>query len=112
MGLDTVELVLRAEETFGVELPDYECSLIITVGDLYRLILDRLNLEYLTASVIEDSASEFIGQDRSMNQLPALADGNAPDVWATLKGLICDQLQVNEWEIKESASFSNDLQCD
>jgi acyl carrier protein len=112
MGLDTVELILRAEETFGIELPDYECSLIITVGDLYRLVLDKLSLLYLPASLIEDPQSEFTGRDRSGNQFPALADWNTPDVWATLKGLICDQLQVDESQIQESASFSNDLRCD
>lgn len=109
MGLDTVELIIRAEETFGVELPDYECSLIITVGDLYRLVLDKLNLSYLSASTIEDTLS---GRDRSMNQFPALTDWNAPDVWVTLKGLICDQLQVDESDIRESASLLDDLRCD
>jgi acyl carrier protein len=39
MGLDTVEIVLRTEETFNIDLPDEECSKVITVGDLYRLVL-------------------------------------------------------------------------
>lgn len=43
MGLDTVEIVLRSEEVFAIDLPDRECALIVTVGDLYRLILDKLH---------------------------------------------------------------------
>jgi acyl carrier protein len=35
MGMDLVEIVLRAEETFGVDLPDDECDQIRMVGDLF-----------------------------------------------------------------------------
>lgn len=46
MGLDLVELLLRTEEVFSVDLPNEECELIRAVGDLYRLILDKLKLLY------------------------------------------------------------------
>ena len=46
MGLDTVEIVLRTEETFNVDLPDDECGMVVTVGDLYRLVLSELELPY------------------------------------------------------------------
>jgi acyl carrier protein len=47
MGLDFVELVLRTEEVFAIDLPDKECELVCTVGDLYKLILEKLELSYV-----------------------------------------------------------------
>lgn len=42
MGLDTVELVMKVEETFDLTIPDEEAEKILTLGDLYRFVLDRL----------------------------------------------------------------------
>jgi acyl carrier protein len=50
MGLDTVEIVLRIEETFGVDLPDDELGSVSTVGDLYKLLLSRLDGSYACLS--------------------------------------------------------------
>jgi hypothetical protein len=52
MGLDTVELILRTEEIFGITLPDNECAQIRTVGDLYRLVLSKLDLPYIPSEQI------------------------------------------------------------
>jgi acyl carrier protein len=38
MGLDTVELVLKIEEDFDIEIPRSEAQDILTVGDLARCI--------------------------------------------------------------------------
>jgi len=46
MGLDVVEIVLRVEESFGVDLPDDELESAATVGDLYRLLLRKLDGGY------------------------------------------------------------------
>lgn len=43
MGLDAVELVIRIEETFSIDLPDEELSSIRTVGDLYELVLSKVD---------------------------------------------------------------------
>lgn len=37
MGLDTVEIVLRVEETFGIDLPDVELASVRTVSDLQEI---------------------------------------------------------------------------
>jgi acyl carrier protein len=39
MGLDTVELVMEIEETFGITIPDDEASRMITVGDVFDCIM-------------------------------------------------------------------------
>lgn len=109
MGLDTVEIILRTEETFAIDLSDSECAQVATVGDLYRLILDKLNLPYLSANEIEDGNT---GRDRSWAKFPGLVSWVSPDVWVTLKGLIQDQLRVDADQIRESATFIHDLGCD
>ena len=109
MGLDLVEIVLRTEETFGIDLPDAECERIVTVGDLYRLVLSKLELPYVQPKEIEAAT---IGQDRSHLRITSLFSWSPPDVWQTLKGIIADQLQVQEEDVNEQAAFSRDLGCD
>ncbi|HWA93582.1 MAG TPA: hypothetical protein VG844_03200 [Terracidiphilus sp.] len=109
MGLDTVEIVLRTEETFNIDLSDDECGRVITVGDLYRLVLDKLELPYMSASEV---AAGTQGRDRSHLRMPSLYSWSPPDVWRTLKGIIVDQLQVKEEDVKEEAAFLRDLGSD
>lgn len=45
MGLDSVELIFEIEKAFGVALPDEELEHTRTVGQLYRLLLDRLGAQ-------------------------------------------------------------------
>jgi len=42
MGLDTVEIVMRIEEEFAIDLPDAELEQVRTVGDLHELVLSKL----------------------------------------------------------------------
>jgi len=107
MGMDTVEIVMRVEETFNVDLPDEDCGRIVTVGDLYRLALSKLELPYVQA--VE---SAKLGRDRSHGKMPSLASWSSPDVWLTIRGIIVDQLQVDEEDVKEEAEFQRDLGCD
>jgi acyl carrier protein len=44
--------------------------------------------------------------------MPSLSSWSPPDVWLTLKGIIVDQLQVSEENVKEEAAFQRDLGCD
>ena len=48
MGLDTVELVMKMEETFGIVIDDLDAERIGTVGQSYRYILDKLRLRQAT----------------------------------------------------------------
>jgi acyl carrier protein len=109
MGLENIEIVLRTEETFNINLPDDECSKVVTVGDLYRLVLSKLELPYVQAKEVE---AETHGRDRSHLRMPSLSSWSPPDVWLPLKGIIVDQLQVKEEDVKEEAAFMHDLGCD
>ncbi len=39
MGLDSVELLLKVEETFSIQIPDSEAVQLLTPGDLYAFVL-------------------------------------------------------------------------
>jgi acyl carrier protein len=44
MGLDVVELVMRCEEVFAIELRDEDMERVQTVGDLYTAVCNELKL--------------------------------------------------------------------
>ncbi len=107
MGLDTVELVLRTEETFLIDLPDDECARIFTVGDLYRAVLAKLDLPYLPLA-----EAEALPHRTHLSRTFHIHPWTTPDVWANIKATIVDQLQIGEDEVRESARFQADLGCE
>ncbi len=108
MGLDLVEIVLQTEETFNLNLPDDECEQIQTVGDLYRLVSSKLQLPHIPGIEIETAGT---GKSR-MRSRTSLGTWSPPDVWLTVKAIVVEQLQVDEKDVKEEASFVKDLGCD
>jgi acyl carrier protein len=110
MGLDTVEIILRTEEVFAIDLPDEECGQVVTVGDLFRLVLNKLNLPYTSVDAMHSGDPH--GRSRANDTYPSLIPWTASDVWPTIQAIIEDQLQVDREEITESATFIDDLHCD
>ena len=54
MGLDAVEIILRAEELFDTEISDEERSRVETVGQFYELICSKLNVSPLLFPVTSE----------------------------------------------------------
>jgi hypothetical protein len=48
MGLDTVELVMEVEKSFGITIRDEDAEKILTIGDLYHYVLAKLDGPVLT----------------------------------------------------------------
>jgi acyl carrier protein len=44
MGLDAVEIILRTEDEFSIAVGDDEAAVVRTVGDLYNLVLSKLDI--------------------------------------------------------------------
>ena len=45
MGLDSVLLVVRIEETFGIQIEDREAEKLVTIGDLEQFMIRKLEAE-------------------------------------------------------------------
>ena len=106
MGLDVVELVMRCEEVFAIELRDEDMERVRTVGDLYKAICQEMKLTPCAAPTRE------FGTDRLPRKIPKSMVWNAEDVWATLVAIFVDQLAVEETEVVPSANISEDLRAD
>ncbi len=44
MGLDSVELVMAVEEKFGISISDEEACSILTVGEMHRCIMNKVDM--------------------------------------------------------------------
>jgi acyl carrier protein len=86
MGLDTVELVIRVEKAFDIEIPDADAATLVTVGDLQAYVGGVLRRQ---------------GRIES-----------ADSVDAQLRDIICDQLGVEPEDVVPSARFVDDLGAD
>jgi len=42
MGLDSVEILMKVEDTFGIKIPNREAEQILTVGDFHNVVWKRL----------------------------------------------------------------------
>ena len=109
MGLDTVEIVMRCEEVFPVDLPDSECGQVLTVGDLYGLICRHLGLEPVRQPDTGVGVSKL--KPQAVLNLHRIS-WNADDAWATLVAIFVDQLQLEADEVKWWARISADLGCE
>lgn len=87
MGLDSVEIILAAEEEFGLEIPDAEAARMITVGDLQAFIV--VELRRLGHPVVD-----------------------AEGVFGRLREIICRQLGVKPDAVVPTARFVKDLDVD
>jgi acyl carrier protein len=87
MGLDTVELVMKVEETFDLEIPDAVASKLYTVGQLHAYVVECIN-------------------KRSDLQIDPAA------VFVRLRDIICRQLGVQPDAVTPDARFVEDLRAD
>ncbi|HWW23200.1 MAG TPA: hypothetical protein VNY78_04815 [Edaphobacter sp.] len=106
MGLDIVELVLRCEETFEIELEDWRLGQMRTVGDLYELICEQLG-------VPSGSLQPRPANRAAIPLAITPPEGwNRDTVWAKVVQMVVDQLQVGSEEVVYSADFGEDLKAD
>lgn len=64
--LDTYEIVLEIEEAFGIKLTESECERIRTVGQLHRLILQKMRIVASSACL---ARNQFIRSRDTLRQM-------------------------------------------
>jgi acyl carrier protein len=89
MGLDTVEFIILAEKEFGLQLPDNEVSLVVTVGEFTDLIHQKL--------IIKHGLKPCQTQD---------------EIYNIIKNLLIKQFAMPEVKINRDAHFVDDLNMD
>ena len=87
MGLDSVEIVLSAEEMFDIEISDEAAGRMQTVGDMHEFVM-----------------SELVRLER-----PNI---NRDIVYDLLRNIICMQLGVKREDVVPGARFVQDLGMD
>jgi hypothetical protein len=110
LGLDVVELVIRCEDVFEIDLRDEDMERVHTVGDLYTAICKELKFAPCIAPKLETGRNRL--PRKVLNLEPYV--WNAEDTWATLVAIFVDQLAVEEEEeeVVPSADIANDLRAD
>lgn len=87
MGLDTVEIIIWAEEEFDVSMPDEEVRNIYTVGEFAKYIAQKVNSSKGDSITYQDT-------------LPKIID------------LLVDNYGVERRKINTSSKFVQDLGLD
>jgi hypothetical protein len=108
MGLDTVELVMRCEEVFAIDLPDNELTWVIRVGDLYDLICRKMKLEPVKSPTNATGISKL---PKGVLKITPVV-WNAEDVWATMVAVFVDQLCLEPDQVTYVARIGEDLRVD
>lgn len=121
MGLDGVEIILRTEELFNIEIGDEEAASVETVGEFYKLICSKLQISPLQSPatsrelpVISQDHKIFWFLSRSI-QLPAPADvlpWSSQSVWDCVVAVFVDQQGLRVEEVVYYARIATDLGVD
>jgi acyl carrier protein len=95
MGLDSVELVLRTEDEFSITISDEEAAAAVKVGDLYRIVLAKLDVApgcltstafYLTRRALVDALGIPRRSIRPATRLsPLLPDETRKNQWEQIR---------------------------
>jgi hypothetical protein len=121
MGLDAVEIVMRAEELFVIRIEDHEAGTVRTVGDFYRLICAKLNVLPLLNPVTSATLPTITDEEKTFlflykhTPLPApmeVLPWSPQSVWDSLVAVFVDQQDLKREEIQYHARIAQDLGVD
>jgi acyl carrier protein len=121
MGLDAVEIVLRAEELFKINIEDSEAAAVYTVGDFYTLICAKLNVTPMHAPVTSPSLPTITQKETTFlflsrqTPLPApheVLPWSPQSVWDCLIAVLADQQGLQPYKILYASRFNEDLGID
>lgn len=121
VGLDSVELILRAEELFSVAVSDEEAAQVGTVGDFYILICAKLDVRPLESPVTprelpiiteREKLFFFLSRHKPLSVPPGALPWSPQSIWDCLIAIFADQLSLNPEKIKYGSEIARDLGVD
>jgi hypothetical protein len=121
MGLDAVEIILRAEELFAIDIDDEEAAKVETVGHFYELICSKLHIPPLQSPVTAEELPVITRKERSLlffsrhTSLPAPVEvlpWSPQSVWDCVVALFVDQLGLRAEDVTYHARIAKDLGVD
>jgi hypothetical protein len=118
MGLDAVEIILRAEELFAIEIEDEEAARVETVGQFYDLICSKLHVLPLPTPVTSEVLPVITRHEKIFlflsrpTHLPAPAEvlpWSPESVWDCVVAIFVDQQGLKAKNVTYRARIPKDL---
>lgn len=116
-----MEIVLRAEELFEIQISDPEAAAVRTVGDLYALICTKLDVPPLRSPVTtiplplitqRVKVLFFLARHKPLPAPPDVLPWSPQSVWDCLVAIFVDQMVLEPGEIAYDARIIEDLRID
>jgi hypothetical protein len=121
MGLDSVEIVIRAEQLFAIDIPDDEAASVSTVGDFYQLICSKLGISPLESPATPENLPVITHREKTFlflerhTPLPVpsqVLPWSAQSVWDCLVAVFVDQMCLKPGKVTYHARIGQDLGVD
>jgi len=121
MGLDAVEIILRAEELFAIEVQDEEAARVETVGQFYELICSKLEISPLESPITSKELPVITHHEKVFlllgrpTHLPApvgVLPWSPQSVWDCVVAIFVDQQGLKTKDVIYAARIVKDLGVD
>ena len=119
MGLDAVEIILRAEELFAVDIGDEEAARVETVGQFYELICSKLHISPLRSPITSEELPVITHREKlflsRQTPLPVPAQvlpWSPQSVWDCVVAVFVDQQGLRVEDVTYTARIAKDLGVD
>jgi hypothetical protein len=121
MGLDAVEIILRAEELFVIDIRDEEAANVETVGQFYELVCSKLNIFPLRSPVTSkelpvisnrEKVFLFLGRRTPLPAPAGVLPWSPQSVWDCVVAVFVDQQGLRVEDILYTARIAIDLGVD
>jgi hypothetical protein len=118
MGLDAVEIILRAEELFAIEIKDEEAARVETVGQFYDLICSKLHISPLQSPITPRELPVLTHHEKIFlflsrpTHLPAPVEvlpWSPQSVWDCVIAIFVDQQGLRAKDVTYHARIGSDL---
>ena len=121
MGLDAVEIILRVQTLFAIDISDEEAAKVQTVGQFYELICSKLNIPPLRSPATSKELpvitnhkkiTHFLSRRTLLPAPPGALPWSPQSVWDCVVAVFVDQQGIRVEDVKYTARIAKDLDID